>query len=60
MEWEGTWIRHRLIPEGKRGCHAKTSSWFNDGVQIAVREWCAGAGESKFFLLDASSFTSIR
>ena len=61
VEWEGTWIRHRLIPEGKRGCHAKTSSWFNDeGVQIAVREWCAGAGESKFFLLDASSFTSIR
>ena len=62
VEWEGTCIRHRLIPEGKQGCHAKTSSWFNDeGVQIAVREWCAGAGESEFlFFLDASSFTSIR
>ena len=50
VEWEVAWIRHRLIPEGKQGCHAKTSSWFNDaGVQIAVREWCAGAGESRFF-----------
>ena len=59
MAWEGTWIRHRLIPEDKRECHTKTS-WFNDGVQMAVREWYAGAGESKFFFfLDASSFTSI-
>jgi hypothetical protein len=49
VEWERSWIRERKIPEGKRGCFAKTFSWFNDeGVQIAVREWCAGAGESKF------------
>lgn len=46
VEWEGTWIRDREIPEGVQGCYAKTSSWFNDeGVQMAVREWCAGAGE---------------
>ena len=46
VEWEGKWIRERVIPEGKSGYHAKSSSWFNDeGVQLAVREWCAGAGE---------------
>ena len=45
VEWEGAWMRGRKIPEGTRGCYAKTSSWFNDeGVQMAVREWCAGAG----------------
>ena len=50
VEWEGTWIRERKISEGKRGCTAKISSWFNDeGVQMAVREWCAGAGDRKFF-----------
>ena len=50
VEWEGAWIRGRMIPEGTRGCYAKTSSWFNDeGVQMAVREWCTGAGEHKFF-----------
>ena len=49
VEWEGTWIRSRSIPEGTRGCYAKTASWFNDeGVQTAVREWCAGVGERKF------------
>ena len=48
VEWEGLWIRERNIPEGRQGCFAKVFSWFNDeGVQIAVREWCAGAGESK-------------
>ena len=48
VEWEGMWRRERQIPEGKRGCHAKINSWFNDeGVQIAVREWCASAGDSK-------------
>jgi hypothetical protein len=46
VEWEGKWIRERVVPEGQRGNHAKSSSWFNDeGVQLAVREWCAGAGE---------------
>jgi hypothetical protein len=48
VKWEGIWIRERHIPEGKRGCFAKVFSWFNDeGVQLAVREWCAGAGETK-------------
>ena len=46
---EGTWIQERKISEGKQGCNAKVSSWFNDeGVQMAVREWCAGVGERKF------------
>lgn len=50
VEWEGTWIRERKISEGRQGCNAKITSWFNDeGVQMAVREWCAGAGERKFF-----------
>lgn len=49
VEWEGIWMRERKIPEGKQGCFVKTFSWYNDeGVQLAVREWCAGAGESKF------------
>jgi hypothetical protein len=49
VEWERTWIQERTISEGKQGCFAKTFSWFNDeGVQLAVREWCAGAGDSKF------------
>jgi hypothetical protein len=49
VEWEGMWLRERRIHEGKRGCFAKTFSWTNDeGVQIAVREWCAGQGDSKF------------
>ena len=49
FEWERTWIQERKISEGKQGCNAKVSSWFNDeGVQMAVREWCAGAGERKF------------
>ena len=49
VEWERMWLRERRIQEGKRGCYAKTFSWANDeGVQIAVREWCAGQGDSKF------------
>ena len=48
IEWEGIWIRERYIPEGKQGCFAKSFSWYNDeGVQIAVREWCASTGDSK-------------
>ena len=27
VEWEGLWIRERRIPEGKRGCFAKSFSW---------------------------------
>ena len=50
VEWEDACIRYRLIPKEKRGCHTNTSSSFNDeGVQMAVREWCAGVGESKLF-----------
>jgi hypothetical protein len=48
VKWERGWIQDRCIPEGSQGMHAKVSSWFNDeGVQIAVREWCAGQGERK-------------
>jgi hypothetical protein len=37
IEWEGVWIRERTIPEGKQ-VNRKTFSWFNEGVQLAVRE----------------------
>jgi hypothetical protein len=48
ITWELTWIKERTIEEGKQGCWAKVKSWFNDeGVQLAVREWLAGAGESE-------------
>jgi len=47
VTWELQWILEGKIEEGRRGCYAKTRSWFNDeGVQIAVREWLAGMGES--------------
>lgn len=40
VSWEIEWVDGRLIPEGKRGCFAKTRSWFNDeGVQQAIRDW---------------------
>ena len=56
VEWEGMWLRERRIKEGKRGCYGKTFSWANDeGVQIAVREWCAGQGDSKSLPRSASS-----
>ena len=56
IEWEGMWIRERIIPEGKRGSHPRTFSWFNDeGVQLAVREWCAGAGESECSVYTSSA-----
>jgi len=43
VTWENEWMRGGLIEVGKRGCFAKTKSWFNDeGVQLAVREWIAG------------------
>jgi hypothetical protein len=48
VEWERQWIRTNKIEEGRQGCFQKTSSWFGDeGVQLAVREWLAGAGEGK-------------
>jgi hypothetical protein len=46
--WEGLFLKGEKITEGKRGCHSKTRSWFNDeGVLLAAREWIATAGESK-------------
>lgn len=48
ITWELTWIKERMIEEGKRGCFSKVRSWLNDeGVQLAVREWISGAGERK-------------
>ena len=47
VSWELTWLSQRYIPEGKQGCFGKSQSWFEDeGVQLAVREWISGAGES--------------
>lgn len=47
VKWELEWRRFRQIPEGKKGCFAKTRSWFNDeGVELAVREYIASAGEA--------------
>jgi hypothetical protein len=48
VQWELQWMRGEKIEEGKQGCFTKTSSWFDDeGVQLAVREWLAGAGEGE-------------
>jgi len=42
ITWEVEWMNDYAIPEGSRGCYAKTQSWFKDeGVQTAVREWIA-------------------
>ena len=39
----------RFLRENKGVMLTYISSWFNDkGVQMAVPEWCAGAGERKF------------
>lgn len=47
ITWEITWKKDRIIEEGRKGCVSKISSWFNDeGVQLAVWEYLAGAGES--------------
>jgi hypothetical protein len=49
VKWEGMWLQERRIHEGKRGFHAKTFSWANDeGIQMAVREWCATQGDSMY------------
>lgn len=41
--WETAWRTMGEIPEGKRGCHTKSHSWFNDeGVQLAVRDFLNG------------------
>ena len=30
LAWEIGWMKNREIPEGKRGCFAKTRSWLDD------------------------------
>ncbi|RPA78671.1 hypothetical protein BJ508DRAFT_349096 [Ascobolus immersus RN42] len=46
ITWEIEWRANRTINEGKKGCFAKTHSWFNDeGVQLHIRDYLAGAGE---------------
>ena len=48
IAWECSWLRSRDIEEGRKGCCSKTKSWLNDeGVQLAVREWLAGATEDE-------------
>ena len=48
ISWEISWIKHRTIPKGKQGCFQKVKSWLADeGVELAVREYLSGAGESK-------------
>lgn len=38
VQWERSWISERKIETGKRGCHEKIKSLFNDeGVLLAVR-----------------------
>jgi hypothetical protein len=48
VTWERTWIKERVIAEGRKGCYTKTRSWLDDeGVQLAVREWLAGTKDSE-------------
>ncbi|RPA87789.1 hypothetical protein BJ508DRAFT_357373 [Ascobolus immersus RN42] len=40
ISWEIQWRRDQKIEEGRKGCHVKTKTWFNDeGVQLAAREF---------------------
>lgn len=51
ITWEIEWMRDNLISEGRRGCFAKTRSWFNDeGVQQAVRDWLGNRSSEGLFL----------
>jgi hypothetical protein len=48
VSWEISWRKDRTIPRGKQGCFQKVKSWLTDeGVELAVREYLSGAGESK-------------
>jgi hypothetical protein len=48
VSWEISWRKNRTIPKGKQGCFQKVKSWLTDeGVELAVREYLSGAGESK-------------
>lgn len=60
ITWERQWrdIHVQAIEEGRRGCHSKTQSWFNDeGVQLAAREFIRdlGVGFSAYKLAKAIS-----
>jgi hypothetical protein len=47
VSWEISWRKDRTIPTGKQGCFQKVKSWLTDeGVELAVREYLSGAGES--------------
>ena len=49
VSWEISWRKNRTIPEGKQGCFQKIKSWLADEeVELAVREYLSGAGESKY------------
>ncbi|RPA83521.1 hypothetical protein BJ508DRAFT_375057 [Ascobolus immersus RN42] len=51
ITWERQWrdSSTRQIEEGKRGCHVKTRSWFNDeGVQLAARSFIQKCGPKQF------------
>lgn len=46
ITWEIEWRERRTVNEGRKGCFSKTYSWFNDeGVQLHIRDYLAGAGE---------------
>ena len=48
IAWKCSWLSSQEIEEGRKGCYLKTKSWLNnEGVQLAVREWLAGAREGK-------------
>jgi hypothetical protein len=52
VSWELSWKKDRTIPTGKQGCFQKVKSWLTDeGVELAVREYLSGAGESKWLCI---------
>ena len=47
MNWEISWRKNHTISEGKQGYFQKIKSWFtNEGVELAIQGYLAGAGES--------------
>ena len=59
ITWKRMWISERRIPEGMQGKKKKIVSWLNDeGVQLAVREYMAGAGEGILALGLAKAITA--
>ena len=60
VAWERMWIRGEGIPEGKRGCHTKLSSLFNDEeVQLFVREFVSTKKEEVTASLLAQAVTEF-